>query len=423
MKKWVCFLLALLVLLSSACSTADGTTEQKKDISNTDKPIIVVDNEVFANSPNSVLKYAQHLYEGYDVQFQVLPKTSAERDSLISRLRIEIMTGGGPDAFILACDETYLDDGGRNTPLFQNIEKAMRLGIFMPLDDFIAKSEFLKTEDHHEIIMDAGKTEEGQLVLPLLYSMNVYLIEEQQNNTDLSSYTWNDVLKCEDKNVLTVLADKRYDWFGRQYTQVVDYDMEQISLSPDEIERDMKFFHGLDNFISPAGTETYFYEINQDTLRLWEHQQENMTLLTVPNDTGGLTATISAYAAINRNSEYAEEVFKYIELLFSEEVQSDRGFIVPNADSANGEIHYGANTQPTGYLFGAAGGGLATHKQAYSGEQGELVCALTEQVNSARFCSDIESELLNSVTDGYGATDYQELAKDAYDKLSVMLSE
>lgn len=426
MKKWILGIsVVLLILLSSACGAAhnNDTPDHSVEKNDGDLPVILVSSELLLNENNSVLKYAQYLYEGYDVQFEVLPDSSAERESRLSRLRVEIMSGSGPDAFVLPCNETYLDDGGRNTPLFENVEKAMRLSLFLPLDELIAKSEYLNMEEHHQVIMDAGKTEEGQQVLPLLFNCSAYFVEGQLNETDVLWNTWDDVLACKDENLLSILGSKRDDWFGRQYTRFADYDSEDLLITPEEISRDMAFHASLDGYYDPFAAEEPASVIDIDSLRKWQRHPEEMTLVTVPNDTGGLTATISAYAAINRNSEHAEEVFKLIELLFAEEVQNDGGFSIPDPFNAGGERRYGANAQPSALLFGAAHGGLATHKRAYPSEQGEFICELTEKINAVRFCSDIEIELGQAAWQSHDEPGLLDAAEDAHERLSMMLSE
>ena len=425
MKKYLIILGIMLVLLGTACSANSDDAASRGDSQayvQGDAPVIVVNSELLSNEYNAVLKYAQYLYEDYNVEFLVLSNSSSERKMQISRIKVEIMSGKGPDAFILSCDETYLDDGGRNTPLLENVERLMRLNIFMPMDDLIAKSEYLHMEDHHEIVMNAGKTTEGQLVLPLLYECGAYFVESQSIEFSDMPNEWDDVLACEDDQLLSYVWSERFRWFGQQYSQFADYDMEEILISEEQIARDAEFLSVIGERSEPIENLEPVHEINAESLKMWERSDGSMELLYVPNDTGGLTARISAYAAINRNSKYAEEAFRYIELLFSEEVQSDRGFSVPDPFSADGEQRYGANSQPSAALLGT-GGGLATHKRAYSGEQGEFVCALMEKVNAVRFCSDIEIEMNDVIRGNYDETEIQEVSDDIYERISIMISE
>lgn len=425
MKRYLGILVVLMILLNTACSTVSHDDMRSNAVVKTNQenaPVIVVDSELLANGNNSVLKYAQYLYEDYNVQFQILPSSSSERKMQISRLSVEIMSGGGPDGFILACDEAYLDDEGRKAPLFENVEKVMRLNIFMPMDDLIAKSEYLHMEDHQKVIMDAGKTEEGQMVLPLLYSCSAYFVEGQLTESDVTLNTWDDVLACEDQKLMSFIWAGRFGWFGCQYTQIADYDREDILISEEQIARDVEFLRTIGESSESLENMEPVYEIDADSLQIWEKSPESVTRLCVPNDTGGLTATISAYAAINRNSKYAEEVFRYIELLFAEEVQSDGGFSVPDPFSVTGERRYGANSRPSAALLGT-GGGLATHKRAYSGAQGEFVCDLTEKVNAVRFCSDIEIELQELILSNYDETELQDATHDIHERISIMISE
>lgn len=55
-------------------------------------------------------------------------------------------------------------------------------------------------------------------------------------------------------------------------------------------------------------------------LQLLRTEQNDTYALTVPNDAGGVTAFVTAYAAVNPNTKCAEEVFKYLELFYSDAV-------------------------------------------------------------------------------------------------------
>lgn len=63
----------------------------------------------------------------------------------------------------------------------------------------------------------------------------------------------------------------------------------------------------------------------EDGFNYYAQNKNDTYALTVPNDAGGVTAFVTAYAAVNPNTKCAEEVFKYLELFYSDAVQSDNG--------------------------------------------------------------------------------------------------
>ena len=64
--------------------------------------------------------------------------------------------------------------------LFQNPEKVMYSGTFLPLDSYIQNAKYFNPEHYNPVIMEAGKTEEGQCLLPVTYDYRISYFEEYQ---------------------------------------------------------------------------------------------------------------------------------------------------------------------------------------------------------------------------------------------------
>ncbi|MBP3705282.1 MAG: hypothetical protein J6I98_07105 [Clostridia bacterium] len=63
-----------------------------------------------------------------NIEVEYIPQEGSERESALKRLRVELMSGEGPDVFIMECVAgTHLYGGGT---LFPMPEKAMEAGIF-----------------------------------------------------------------------------------------------------------------------------------------------------------------------------------------------------------------------------------------------------------------------------------------------------
>lgn len=99
------------------------------------------------------------------IQF-VSPKEgdTAEREAEIHQLNTEILSGKGPDLFIM--------EGNRltNVNLFPDIEKSMMNGAFLDLTDVMDSNEFT-TENFYMPLLDAGKLKGKQYILPLCFSV------------------------------------------------------------------------------------------------------------------------------------------------------------------------------------------------------------------------------------------------------------
>lgn len=73
-----------------------------------------------------------------------------ERETQISSLRVEIMADGGPDGYLLSSPASNMTFNGEGHPaaLFPDVQRTMQAGAFLPLDDYIKESEYLRSEDH-----------------------------------------------------------------------------------------------------------------------------------------------------------------------------------------------------------------------------------------------------------------------------------
>lgn len=397
---------------------SEVTAESGEDTEDNAIPTILIDSKGFAEN-NQILSFAKYLHEGYDVKLEVLPDSYAERNAELSRIRTEIMAGGGPDAFVLPADEpgVYLNDGNSREVLFTNVEKAMRTGIFLPMDDLLAQSEHLYMEDHYEVIMDAGKTEMGQVVLPLAFSCSVYFVNESFVQDPEKEYsTWDDILNCPDENLTSFIMSRKYDWFDGFYTQMADYDAVELLVSPEEISHDLLKLDGIpmqaDVSEMAFAFEQAFSEGAMQTAPL-----DDLYVLPVPNKEDGLTATITAYAAINRNTEYAQEVFQFIELLYDDVIQNGQG-------AERDGHHYYQDNRPS--LVVGCVNGISTGKKAYPEQQTELIEKMVSRVNCVRFASDLDSVIIEScdaMIFGDTEEEFLETTEDVCAEMEMILAE
>ena len=112
-----------------------------------------------------ILAYFHRLPEDMEVELEVLPVEEDALNARLSRIRTEILAGGGPDVFLLSCDlpENLWMSQER---LFPNVEHALYGDFFLPLDPHLEKAQFLEWEKLTPAVMEAGRTEEGQLFCP-----------------------------------------------------------------------------------------------------------------------------------------------------------------------------------------------------------------------------------------------------------------
>ena len=113
----------------------------------------------------------------------------------------------------------------------------------------------------------------------------------------------------------------------------------------------------------------------------YAQNKDTVNALAIPNTEGGVTVFITSYAAVNRNSQKADEVFRFFELLFSDEAQID----TETVNDARGTLLMLGNLNS-----------FLTHKNAYL--QPELLESVQSRVNAVRFYSVMDYTIYDTAT-------------------------
>lgn len=116
---------------------------------------------------------------GLSVILEILPIEKDEREIRLKQLRTKIMSGDGPDVYLLPTggelisDEPERDQNIPIVPLFSDVQQAMRNGIFRDISELFASSIAIKSCSLNQDIMDAGVINGKRYVLPLRYDVPV----------------------------------------------------------------------------------------------------------------------------------------------------------------------------------------------------------------------------------------------------------
>lgn len=341
MKRIVCLFLTLIFLIVSfgAC---DKPAEKVT--------ITVLIEKNYEHSADNLAEVVEYLYPEITLEYITLPMEGVEREASLQNVRTEIMAGEGPDMFILSTwnqdDITWDSSNGieypRIEPLFKSVEDAMNNAIFLVLDQYIEESEYIDLENHSKPIMDAGRNELGQVVLPLHYTVPMFLADKQYLD-DSDEILLNEAYfeNCENEALMyTVQNFLMESWFAYQFTDYED-DNNNLILKVEELESAFAVAEKV--FDAPTGgMSTVFYGFEDDYTSHYFNEMMIYSLhsnkgeyipVWLENAEGGVTALVESYAAINNNSNHPEETFKVLEILFRDEVQSGSGIAIGNTDN------------------------------------------------------------------------------------------
>ena len=159
MKKCIGIFLAIVLCLSSSGCKGENPQPKKETLT------VCVEEELF-DYTRDLLDLWEMLNEGVQGKLEVIPQDTDTAEIKASNIRTELMSGEGPDVFLLSTGAARA-----NMPeLFPNLEKLMYTDTFLPLDDFLETAEYARPEKFNQKILEAGRTEEGQMIsTPHLY--------------------------------------------------------------------------------------------------------------------------------------------------------------------------------------------------------------------------------------------------------------
>ena len=371
-------IIACLMVLAFLCLTACGSESSVEctddvivyDEAETKDPLrICVDLQNFASSATSpeyeamkeliaelksagledvVVEYIPSPYEFDGTKVDI---DNSSRASAIDRVRVEIMSGGGPDVFLATYMKDWGDENGpnfdRTDSLFKYPRKAMENGLFLPLDEYIENNtKYTEWDKLTQPVLEAGRNEEGQQIIPLSYTFPVLAYPKSEwEHTPDKKYTWNDLLTNPELVPLSLdLANCNSESGGLSYGPdgdsthrknsgylsyimgvYADFEAEKLNFTEEELLERVNEILELklgDSYESvDAAAEVYAgIGLSDSTF----HQP--MTFLPLYNVNGGITAEIEAFAAVNRNTKRPEDAFRVIDLLLSKNFPQYRMF-------------------------------------------------------------------------------------------------
>lgn len=413
MKKLLCLMLCVLVVntLFTACSPKEPralVTEDGRKI------VRVLTESALESHVKAIVNNSKEELADTHVEIEVLPFEPEEREGALARIRAEIMAGEGPDVFVMTTGTQLLSYDGKNIlgaedALITDVMASLQLDIFLPLDEYLS-GEYLKFDEHFEVLMNSGRTEEGLEVLPFTYDYLLYPMDKTKIDGDYTDFsTMESLKKCTDERLKNYLGLQCSEWGKRYFTDIVDYENGSLKLSLEE------FTEIALELASISGWYTKSYETLEDFptdmlfyfdyywMREWNEDFDRFLPVVMPNMDGGLTVDVTSYIAVNRNCVNKEQAVRFAELFYYNRS--------PRVEGRNEFL--GMDTQKTPYVTLEG-----TPVEKYLLENVEKI---THVRYSARMDETI-SVMINSL-DFAEESEKAEIIKSAYRKLQMMAAE
>lgn len=276
------------------------------------------------------------------VEVEYLPQTGIDRENAITHLRTEIISGKGPDLFIISSG--YWSDGERpnDGPLFPFPEKSMYNGLFMPLDKYIENAKFAMWKDFNSTVMEVGKTDKGQVLVPLSFTFPITCFRRSDvSYAHSSEQTWDDMLSDQEGimkasaalemgNSVSMIKALDNPNFDAIFGKTADYQAEELLFSEEVFfeysnkqielyqEDDLASLTSLPDYFHDYA-RPYFYSGGETGSHVHPYIEKGEDLAVIPqyNKDGGVTATVFHYACINANSKRSEDAFFVLDYILS----------------------------------------------------------------------------------------------------------
>lgn len=336
-------LFAILGVLLSACAAQPSDTS-KMPGSTTSLPTVTVCLDLAVYGNTGLMDIIPGRGEDFEVVLDTVPTKYPERDAKLTRIRTEIMAGKGPDVFLCDCMYPYFltEAGDEPQALFPFPEKAMKNRVFLPLDEYIQNSDTLEWDMQLPVIMDAGKNDEGQLLLPFSYTFSVAAFDrEKYRLSEELPMTWEEMASSGDPLVHFAITQ---GILSGALGRTADYDRDEPTFTEDELLNCAELFwesseamrNGRMTELTEYNADGGYYELKDGVKYINFSSYELGTLkggtdigdsgreyLMVPvyNTSGGVTASVTAFAGVNRNTKVPDESFRVIEAVFSRSTQ------------------------------------------------------------------------------------------------------
>ena len=281
-----------------------------------------------------------------DIEIEVIPsdkRQASERESMLQRIRTEIMTGNGPDVFICATEGSELARLS-SSRLFPYLAKSIEDDIFLPLDDYMSKFQLVSMDELSAPILSGGKNSSGQqAVVPICYSIPCFVWEAVGTAPDIEGEQVRWLWPIGSFSVESMRMDSHSTGLSYIYPDLFNYKEKKISMSEDELTMLIKDSIPELKTLMDSETEDISWALLMSRMlnsgifpsRDNGPESTDLSILPLRNQADGVTATVSMYCAVNADTTFPDDAAFVLEYLLSKTCQDSSGiFSINNSFSA-----------------------------------------------------------------------------------------
>lgn len=271
----------------------------------------------------------------------------APREAAVNQIKTQVMSGGGPDLFLLDVGKSSYSGNTEN--LFEDLEKSARAGIFCDLGALMKADGTIDMDDFYPFVEDAGTIDGSMVLFPLAfwsYSAvttrdNLEKIgfhsEDAQASMD-AFYEQTDACLTEEQKIHMAMT-----YYTNLSYPLLDYDTGEVRIGEAEKkyfertkESDRLLMEKQDGSLDMADKAKLILDETAPVMsgllsaqfglpaiaEVMAKQGEDALFLLFPDEQGEGVAFIDSYAAINANSQNKRNALEFLKILLSEEMQA-----------------------------------------------------------------------------------------------------
>ena len=353
-----------------------------------------------------VIEQFKERYPNVNIRLDILPQTEESRTAYLKKIRSEIMSGGGPDLYLMPTYAVgYPEDAVASTsymePLFASVPKQMYNGIFTDISQYYDADDDLGKDGLMTGVMDAGIMDGARYVLPLWYDYDVLLVDQnamgelgidssvfdggidelyclaEQLQDDLAAHGLvaepnfthtSEYIDFQRENVL--LEDQEFEDLIRGYRRTV-----ALSLPEQHQEEGFGYLGGyyvtqaaypgyycnLRTYIARGrGKEAIFSTAGYPFMRISMDQlveaaatikirEQNVQMYPIRATDGRLIAEVTYYGAVGSGCPYPEIAYEFLRMFYSEELQWQQYYPWNAGEAVDGMAERGYPVRTLGF--------------------------------------------------------------------------
>lgn len=287
------------------------------------------------------------------INYKTTPRQLEEREAALTRVSAQVMAGKGPDLFLLE-DELYgYAQAMGSRALFPDLCKSMTAGVFADWNAIIEESGQPLPEDYLPPLLEAGRMDGSQYLLPLSCDVYGLLADAALWADDLPAMAaapnftaLMDLVRAGGSLDLTYKGgalELSKTFLLSAGIPAVDYGAGQVLLTPqalapqlaameeaaavDEERRQREGYdtiehYALSNRGLAVGKIGPYDLLLAAALASSGDEPRDTRVVPIPMEDGGTAAYMRHWAGVRANSEQKQNAWAFVQFLLSEELQS-----------------------------------------------------------------------------------------------------